>query len=1037
MASVVESLPQRLVSHSQSQKSADISVVTDWEMQAEKCRAVLRKSLNPAWLLPPGQLPPADQLNVSTFIETCGFLSARELEITATSATNLVEQMASGSLTAVETVTAFLKRAHIAHQLTNFATEFMNADALEDAAELDAHFKATGKIKGPLHGIPISTKEHIEHKGRIAHSAYVALIDNVAEEDALIVQCCKKAGAIFHVRTNEPQSVMHIDCSNPIYGTTVNPHNRTLTCGGSSGGEGASLGLRCAALGIGTDLGGSVRVPAAFCGAYGLRTTALRNPYKGVCLPGAGQQSIRCVISPLANTAEDLGLFQKAVLDQEPWEIETSLVPQPWKHASSLKPGSFTIGVMWEDGLVRPHPPVIRALRYAVEKLRTAGITVLDFEPYNHQEGMDTVSRLYFPECAVTQKELLEKGGEPIAPLSDYIFNFSPPRPLTIQENWAFNVKRDTLREQYHKIMKDRGVDFILCPAYVGPAAKLGDGHYIPYTAIWNLLDQPAVAFPTGLKVELTDTPYSDFKPRSAEEEREYNKYSPEEYAEAPLALQIVDTHENITAFLIMPDAKLRAKTGCAICRQRRVKCDEAKPSCRNCSRFGRSCSWPKPADMADRRHRRRRASPAPSLSSSDRPSPPKTDETSHDTAPILTNRTTLTTVHHPLFETEIEFELMHHFYNFHFDSLTLPTKDKSYFFQCQSDLMDMMTHSRSVKYAILANCASNKHVLMSNDRYRLIALRYYTEAMRGLNQELEDFCPSDTYRHSCLSTVASFLYVYDFWNLDIMSDPRPHVVGAVKLLSLKNQDNSSLRTAIQSYDRVNIESVLYQGFLLSIRRPFRPDFRLDTNFITHAEDLLRSYDNANPSFAEPSIILGVPTSLYRLILRIIDSSNVPRSNLSDHLQGLKVELQYWEQLLFDDENSEKGQHGDSRFNDLIIIATSLLFDLITETLASNDDTIYLVSSAREWDGKPWRWQLDLATNILQCPEEHQKWSGCYLGAWPLLILGYGARSLEEITLVKDVLRKMQERIGYGEVQRIRDELDEITTYKSSQVWVY
>ncbi len=274
------------------------------------------------------------------------------------------------------------------------------------------------------------------------------------------------------------------------------------------------------------------------------------------------------------------------------------------------------------------------------------------------------------------------------------------------------------------------------------------------------------------------------------------------------------------------------------------------------------------------------------------------------------------------------------------------------------------------------------------------------------------------------------------FWSLDVMSDPRPHVVGAVKLLSLKNQDNSSLRTAIQSYDRVNIESVLYQGFLLSIRRPFRPDFRLDTNFITHAENLLRSYDNANPSFAEPSIILGVPTSLYRLILRIIDSSNVPRSNLSNHLQGLKVELQYWEQLLFDDENSEKGQHGDSRFNDLIIIATSLLLDLITETLASNDDTIYPASSAREWDGKPWRWQLDLATNILQCPEEHQKWSGCYLGAWPLLLLGYGARSLEEITLVKDVLRKMQERIGYGEVQRIRDELDKITTYKSSQVWV-
>lgn len=196
--------------------------------------------------------------------------------------------------------------------------------------------------------------------------------------------------------------------------------------------------------------------------------------------------------------------------------------------------------------------------------------------------------------------------------------------------------------------------------------------------------------------------------------------------------------------------------------RQRRVKCDEGKPSCRNCSRFGRSCSWLNATDMADKRHRRRRATPAPSSPANESTSPPKTDEISHDIVPILNNRASLTTINHPLLETETEFELMHHFYNFHFNSLTLPTKDKSYFFQCQSDLMGMMSHNRTVKYAILANCASNKHVLMNNDRYRLIALRYYTEAMRGLNQELVDFCPSDAYRHSCLLTVASYLYVYN-----------------------------------------------------------------------------------------------------------------------------------------------------------------------------------------------------------------------------------------------------------------------------------
>lgn len=179
-----------------------------WEIQADKCRKILRDSLNTAWLLPLNDLPAAKQLNVSTFIDTCKLLTPRELEITAASATGLVRQMASGSLTAVETVTAFLKRAHVAHQLTNFATEFMVDEALAAAAELDVYYKETGKLKGPLHGLPISTKEHIGHRGRIAHSAYVAWVDNVAEVDALLVQLCKNAGAVFHVRTNEPQSVM-------------------------------------------------------------------------------------------------------------------------------------------------------------------------------------------------------------------------------------------------------------------------------------------------------------------------------------------------------------------------------------------------------------------------------------------------------------------------------------------------------------------------------------------------------------------------------------------------------------------------------------------------------------------------------------------------------------------------------------------------------------------------------------------------------------------------------------------------------------
>ncbi|OQU99866.1 hypothetical protein CLAIMM_05439 [Cladophialophora immunda] len=519
-------------------------VAAEWEVKAEKCRQITRSSMNPAWVLPSEELPPPDQLNVSAFPRSCKLLTPRELEITETNAVDLVAQMANGTLTAVETVTAFLKRAHIGQQLLNFATEFMVDDALARAAELDAHYKTTGKLVGPLHGVPISVKEHVGLKGRICHSTYIAWIDNIPEEDALLVRCLKAAGAIFHVRTNQPQSLMHIDCSNPINGTTVNPYNRTLTSGGSSGGEGASIGFRCAAIGIGTDIGGSVRVPAAFCGTYGLRTTALRNPYKGVYLAGDGQESIRCVISPLANSLADIALFQKSVLDQEPWEEETSLIPLPWKSVKPLQPEQITVGVIWDDGVVHPHPPVQRALKNAVAKLKVAGVKVIDFEPYEHARGWEILSALYFPDAAQFQKDLLAKGGEPIAPLTQWAFSVARPEPISVQENWVLNVRREEYRADYHRLMKERGVDFILCPAYVGAAAQLATGKYWLYTAIWNILDQPAVIFPTGLRVDQELDPVeTGYTPRSKQDEEEYKKYSPEKYVDAPIALQVVGKH--------------------------------------------------------------------------------------------------------------------------------------------------------------------------------------------------------------------------------------------------------------------------------------------------------------------------------------------------------------------------------------------------------------------------------------------------------------------------------------------------------------
>ncbi|BAE65447.1 amidase signature domain-containing protein [Aspergillus flavus] len=521
--------------------------MSTWQKEALKAKTILHTSIPTQWLLPEDKLPPSDQKNVADFPRASGLFTDRELSITEMSATALVAGMGAGLLSAEEVMVAFLKRAVLGHQLLNFATEFMADKAIARAKELDAYYQRTGKLVGPLHGVPISVKEHIGIKNLTCNGGYVAWVNDIAPEDALILQCLHKAGAIFHVRTNQPQSLMHLCCSNNLTGTTTNPYNRTLTPGGSSGGEGASMGFKCAPLGIGTDIGGSIRAPAAFCNAYGFRPTMRRNPCSGIKAPEPGQEAILGVVGPLAaQSLDDLELFQRVVLDAEPWDIETSLVPLPWRRVKENR--KFTVGIMWDDGTVRPHPPITRALQAARSKLQAAGIKVVDWEPYKHAHGWDIISKLYFPDAATSQKTLISQTNEPILPLTKWAFSYAHPTPLSIAEAWALNVARDEYRDEYHARMKDMGVDFILCPAYVGVAPVLYEAQYWNYTAVWNVLDLPAVVFPSGMVAEEGDVggeKKDGWVARNEVEEREWKKWwvDPGRFVGAPVGLQVVGKH--------------------------------------------------------------------------------------------------------------------------------------------------------------------------------------------------------------------------------------------------------------------------------------------------------------------------------------------------------------------------------------------------------------------------------------------------------------------------------------------------------------
>ncbi|KAK5057483.1 hypothetical protein LTR84_011483 [Exophiala bonariae] len=552
-------------------------VTQSWEAKAEKARERLARSIAKEWLLDKSSCPSHGRLNVMDVPEESGRLSVEEILITNSDASGLVSKMEIGEWTAEQVTVAYLKRATIGHQLLNMATEFMVEDALAQARALDEYYRQHKKLVGPLHGVPISTKEHISHKGRLVHASYVALVDNVAAEDAFLVRLLKASGAVFHLRTNEPQTMMTGDTENNLTGRTKNGHNLRLANGGSSGGEGASVSFKCAAIGLGTDIGGSIRIPAAFNGCYGFRPTACRLPYGGVFLPGEGQESIRCVIGPLTRGIDDIELLMSSVLVQKPWEEELSLVPLPWKSAATSK--NITIGVMWSDGIVNPQPPMQRALRMTVEKLKAAGVTVVDFEPYKTAEAMDIITSkqgsifdssldnlltyiaLFFPDGGKTQWDLLKQSGEPVYQQSRAMLEIA--REITVAENWAYNARRDALRNEFHSLMTQRGVNVILTAPYPGAAPLVGTVDYGVYTMLWNMLDMPALVMPVGLTVDPTlDRKSPSYQTISEYDKGQFDKFDAEDSVGAPVCVQVVGKHfrdeETIAAARIIEVALAR-----------------------------------------------------------------------------------------------------------------------------------------------------------------------------------------------------------------------------------------------------------------------------------------------------------------------------------------------------------------------------------------------------------------------------------------------------------------------------------------------
>lgn len=265
-------------------------------------------------------LQQAEQAVQQFKMQNPGFESS---SIVSLSLPELTGKLKDGSLRPDAVLYAFMEKALEVNKNLNCSTEIL----MESVAQLK---DINTQKKGLLYGVPISIKDNVAYEGHDTSCGVVSKLDEPAFADSVVVTVLKKQGAIPFIKTNIPQGLLNYDCSNPIYGQTLNPCNLQKTSGGSSGGEGALIGGGGSILGLGTDIGGSIRIPASFCGICGFKPTTMRLSVRGISSCVKGQKSVLSSLGPLGRDVESLALCMRALLCQDMFSLDPTVPPIPF-----------------------------------------------------------------------------------------------------------------------------------------------------------------------------------------------------------------------------------------------------------------------------------------------------------------------------------------------------------------------------------------------------------------------------------------------------------------------------------------------------------------------------------------------------------------------------------------------------------------------------------------------------------------------------------------------------------------------------------
>jgi amidase len=421
-------------------------------------------------------------------------------EIIYASASELARAIREREVSSAEVVEAYFARIAEVNPKVNAVVLLTEEAARARAKEADEAL-ARGEVWGPLHGVPVTIKDAFEMAGVVSAGGTKGRASFVPAEDATGVKRYKQAGAVLLGKTNTPEISLAFESDNLVYGRTKNPYDETRTPGGSSGGEGAAVASGMSPLGLGSDAGGSIRVPAHFCGIAGIKPTSGRTARTGHFPPMGGLLDSIWQIGPLARKVEDLVLALPLLCGND-WRDPT-VVPAPLGDPSEVNVKGLRVAFHTDNGIVAPTEEVARATRDAAQVLRDAGAEVVEARPPVPSNAYEMLLGLYGADNGAGLRMLLRLSGtdEPHALMKRLLEILSEVK-LSTAELTGLVFQLDMWRSQMLSFMRD--YDLVLCPPCAREAMPHGttfddDNQLIfVYTMLYNLTGWPGVVVRAG-----------------------------------------------------------------------------------------------------------------------------------------------------------------------------------------------------------------------------------------------------------------------------------------------------------------------------------------------------------------------------------------------------------------------------------------------------------------------------------------------------------------------------------------------------------